>query len=43
LSTAVAKKSPEMVEELAVAMAKAMAASGASGDDIVKAMQGPIS
>ena len=28
-----------MVEELAIAMAKAMAASGASGDDIVKAMQ----
>jgi len=28
-----------MVEELAVAMARAMAASGASGEDIVKAMQ----
>ena len=39
LNSAVAKRSPEMVEELAVSMAKAMAASGASGDDIVKAMQ----
>ena len=38
-----AKKNPDMVEELAMSMAKAMAASGASGDDIVKAMQEALS